>query len=45
MGVKFYYPTKDEIEEWKEATKPALELFEKQVDGGKELLEELSKSN
>ncbi|MEC1524998.1 TRAP transporter substrate-binding protein [Neobacillus niacini] len=45
MGVKFYYPTDKEIEEWKKATKPALELFEKQVDGGKELLEELSKSN
>lgn len=45
MGVKFYYPTDKEIGEWKEATKPALELFEKQVDGGKELLEELSKSN
>jgi TRAP-type C4-dicarboxylate transport system substrate-binding protein len=45
MGVKFYYPTKEEIKEWQEATKPALELFEKQVDGGKELLEELSISN
>lgn len=41
-GVKIYYPTPEEIKEWEEATKPAREVFVKQVDGGKELLDELA---
>lgn len=41
-GIKIYYPSEKEMTEWEEATKPARELFETKVDGGKELLEELS---
>ncbi|WP_209123303.1 TRAP transporter substrate-binding protein [Alkalihalobacillus sp. BA299] len=44
-GVEIYYPTEEEINEWREATKPAREVFENQVEGGKELLEELSNLN
>lgn len=44
-GVDIYYPTEEEIEEWREATRPAWELFEKEVEGGKELLETLSQMN
>jgi TRAP-type C4-dicarboxylate transport system substrate-binding protein len=41
QGVKIYYPTKDEIAEWEEATKPVREVFVNQVEGGAELLEAL----
>ncbi|WP_216829867.1 TRAP transporter substrate-binding protein [Alkalihalobacterium elongatum] len=44
-GVKIHYPTKEEIRQWEEATKPAREVFEAQVEGGKELLEELANLN
>lgn len=40
-GVEIYYPTEEEIAAWEEATKPARELFEEQVEGGEELLEVL----
>lgn len=39
MGVEIYYPTEEEIAEWKEATQAAWELFANEVEGGKELLE------
>ncbi|MRG84870.1 TRAP transporter substrate-binding protein [Salinibacillus xinjiangensis] len=41
MNVEFYYPTDQEIEEWREVTKPSLEKFKNEVEGGAELLEEL----
>lgn len=40
-GVEFYYPTEEEIDEMKEATKSSWELFEKEVEGGKELIDAL----
>ncbi|MBM4761826.1 TRAP transporter substrate-binding protein [Bacillus sp. B15-48] len=40
-GVEIYYPTDEEIEHWKESTKPARDVFEQQVNGGKELLKAL----
>ncbi|WP_203556974.1 TRAP transporter substrate-binding protein [Bacillus sp. B15-48] len=41
QGVEIYYPTEEEVAEWKEATKPVKEVFIKQVDGGAELFEAL----
>jgi len=41
MGVEIYYPTEEEIEEMKKATKPVWDAFIKDVDGGKELLDVL----
>ena len=40
-GVEIYYPTEEEVAEWKKATKPVKEAFIKQVDGGAELFEAL----
>lgn len=45
MGVEFYYPTEEELKEWKEVTKPAIELFDREVEGGKELLDTLESLN
>ncbi|MBM4763664.1 TRAP transporter substrate-binding protein [Bacillus sp. B15-48] len=42
MGVEFYYPTPEEIEEWREITKPAIELYEKEIEGGEEIIKGLS---
>lgn len=41
-GVEIYYPTAEEIEQWKAATQPARDVFVKQVDGGEDLLKVLS---
>jgi TRAP-type C4-dicarboxylate transport system substrate-binding protein len=40
-GVKFYYPTKEELAEMKEATQVVWDQFAKEIKGGKELLEVL----
>lgn len=42
-GVEIYYPTEQEIAEWEKATKPAKEVFLKEVKEGAELLEALEK--
>ncbi len=44
-GVNIHYPSEEENRQWEEATKPAREVFINQVEGGKELLEELSNLN
>ncbi|MEH7276709.1 TRAP transporter substrate-binding protein [Neobacillus vireti] len=41
-GVKIYYPTEKEIKEWENATNPVKEVFVNKVEGGKELLDELT---
>ena len=41
QGVEIYFPTEEEVAEWKEATKPVKEAFMKQVDGGAELFDVL----
>ncbi|MBM4761822.1 TRAP transporter substrate-binding protein [Bacillus sp. B15-48] len=41
MGVEIYYPTEEEIASLKEATKTSWDLFEKGVEGGKELIDAL----
>jgi TRAP-type C4-dicarboxylate transport system substrate-binding protein len=38
MGVHIYYPTKEELEEMKKATKSVWDSFKKDVKGGKELI-------
>ncbi|MBU8906240.1 TRAP transporter substrate-binding protein [Desertibacillus haloalkaliphilus] len=40
-GVEIYYPTKEEIEEWKDATMSAKSVFENEVERGTELLKTL----
>ncbi|WP_342510946.1 TRAP transporter substrate-binding protein [Sporosarcina sp. FSL K6-1522] len=40
LGIKTYYPTEEEIEEWKEATKSMYESYEKGEPRAKELIEE-----
>ena len=40
-GFKVYYPTKDEMNEWRKATLPVWKDFAKTVDGGQELLDAL----
>lgn len=41
MGIEVYYPTQQELEAMKEATNSSWELFEKEVEGGKELIKAL----
>lgn len=43
MGVNVYYPTKEELAEYKEATKPVYDYFAKEVDGGQDLIDLVSK--
>lgn len=43
LGMTIYYPTDSEIDNMKKATKSSWELFEKEVEGGKELLDAVSK--
>ncbi|MBM4763376.1 TRAP transporter substrate-binding protein [Bacillus sp. B15-48] len=40
-GIEIYYPTDEEIAEMKEATQPVWEFYEKEVDGGTQLIEAL----
>ena len=42
MGMKIYYPSEKEINEMKTATRSSWKLFEKDVDGGEEILKGLS---
>jgi TRAP-type C4-dicarboxylate transport system substrate-binding protein len=42
MNVEFYYPTEEELKEFKEITKPVWDFFAEEVEGGGELLEVLS---
>ncbi|MBM4763363.1 TRAP transporter substrate-binding protein [Bacillus sp. B15-48] len=45
MGVEIYYPTDEEIAAMREAVEPVWEFFEKEVDGGKEIMDSLSTFN
>jgi len=42
MNVDVYYPTEEELKEYKEVTKPVWDFFAKEVDGGQELIDVLS---
>jgi len=45
LDVELYYPTEEEVNEWKEVTEPVWEEFENKVNGADKLIEEASEIN